>query len=109
MVYEMGAKLENKEIDAQLMECLRDYEMRATSIGLWLLHRMKIRSLDQWASDIWHWDWDYISRIYLEGAAINPIRSYAGEAIPYGQPVLEPHPVPLGFVPQQMCKQRRVI
>ncbi len=106
---EMTRELQNGLPTPLLLERLKTYEMTATSLGIWLLHRVEVFDLDQWASDVWAWDWEYIRGVYTSGMAVCPKRQYQGEAIQYGRPLLVPCPVPEGLVLKKLEQRRRVI
>ncbi len=69
-------------------------ERTASQYGLRLLHELGVIDLDQWLSDIWHWDWEYIEGVYGRNEPVQPSFSFDYEQIPYGRPLLVAQPIP---------------
>lgn len=72
----------------------RESERTASQYGLQLLYELRITELDQWLSDIWHWDWEYIEGVYGRNEPTQPSFCFDYSEIPYGRPLLLPKPVP---------------
>jgi len=47
------------------------YERDATRISLALLHRVGVTDLDQWVSDWWKADWEYLQHFYRTGEKLD--------------------------------------
>ncbi len=69
-------------------------EQEASEYGLALLHELGYDQLDQWLSDIWHWDWQYMESVYLRGTQSRPTLAYNYAEIPFGQTRLRPRQIP---------------
>lgn len=79
-----GASLEEHEAS----------ERTASQYGLALLHEIGITELDQWLSDVWHRDWEYLKGIYGYGEIPRPSFSLDHQTIRFGRPLLKPKPIP---------------
>src|SRR5579871_2205190 len=55
---------------------IRNYEQQASEYGIQLLHEINIFELDQWVSDIWLWDWEYLQSVYIRNAPAHPALHY---------------------------------
>lgn len=71
-----------------VIELARVYEQQASRLGLALLHRAGITSHDQWLSDAFASDWQYLSTNYASGHLIDRAQCRA-----HG-PLLAPEPIP---------------
>lgn len=72
------------------------YEREATCYSLSLLHEAGVTDLDQWISDWWRADWEYLRHFYETGERLDVralLKRGAGD-------ILTPLPIP-GFVPQR--------
>lgn len=79
--------------ESELLQ-LKNKEREASEYALGFLHSLGITELDQWVSDIWQWDWQYVEAVYTEGVGPSPALEYDYVKIPYGQPTLKPRPIP---------------
>lgn len=70
------------------------YEQEASEYSIQMLHDVGVYELDQWISDIWHWDWDYLEGVYVRNAPAEPALSYDYAKIPFGRTWLRPRPIP---------------
>lgn len=70
------------------------YEQEASEYSVQILHDVEIYDLDQWVSDIWAWDWDYLEGVYVRNEPAAPALSYDYTKIPFGQTRLRPLPIP---------------
>jgi hypothetical protein len=66
------------------------YERDATRYSLTLLHESGVEDLDQWVSDWWRADWDFLSHFYRTGERLDPKKLLR----PGGGPALAPLPIP---------------
>ena len=84
--------------DSELL-AIKSYEQQASEYGIQLLHEINVYNLDQWVSDIWRWDWDYLQSVYVRNAPAHPALHYDYNEIPYGRECLGPRPIP-AFTPR---------
>lgn len=101
----VGTSLQYGKLSSSDEEALRAYEREATETAVWLLHDIGIEELDQWLTDIWHWDFEYIAEVFANGV-FAPQHNFDYGNIPFGQPLLVPRPVPKNFVPSRFEEGR---
>jgi hypothetical protein len=73
---------------------IKTYEQQASEYGIQLLHEINTYDLDQWVTDIWRWDWDYLQSVYIRNAPAHPALHYDYAEIPFGRECLGPRPIP---------------
>jgi hypothetical protein len=76
-------------VDESLLPSIREYERRASALGLSLLHECGIRDLDGWLSDWNDADWRYLEHYYRTGEKL-PFH----ELVRPDRPLLAPEPIP---------------
>jgi len=81
------------------LQAIKNYEQQASEYGIQLLHEIDVYNLDQWVSDIWRWDWDYLQSVYIRNAPAHPALHYDYKEIPYGRECLSARPIPV-FTPR---------
>jgi hypothetical protein len=79
----------------ELIEEARGYEQNASRYGLRLLHEAGVTDRDQWISDWWASDWNYLSTFYASGKLPDWHTCRTT-----GAPLIEPLPIP-HFSPQR--------
>jgi len=101
----VGTSLKFGELNPDAEQALRGYERQATEMALWLLHEIGVTQLDQWLTDIWHWDFGYIAGVFASGV-YEPQHTFDYVKIPTDQPLLTPAPVPSNFIPYRFEEGR---
>ncbi len=81
------------------LRVLANYEFRASQFGLWLLHDLGVRDLDEWFATFVHTDHRMVAETYLHGHA-PPI----SECLVTDGPRIEPAPVPADLTPQLISR-----
>jgi hypothetical protein len=86
---EIGKQTAPGKTDEELARIL-DYERDATRYSLTLLHEADVLDLDQWVTDWWRADWEFLAHFYKTGERLDP-RSLLK---PGGGPPLTPLAIP---------------
>lgn len=73
------------------------YEREATGLSLALLHEVGVSNLDQWVSDWWAADWQYLKHFYSTGEKLD-IRSVLRPGAELLDPVVIPKFTPQAWV-----------
>lgn len=86
---------ERPTITDDLFAELEAFEREACEYSLQLMHDAGITDMDQWVSDYWACDFEYLLHIYETGEK-RPFRSFWAP----GQPLIAPRPIP-DFTPRR--------
>lgn len=92
---EVGQDSNLKKTPEEMAE-IEVYEKEATQLSLALLHEAGVKDLDQWVSDWWRADWEWLKHLYLTGER----ESFRKFLKPGEQAPLAPIPIP-EFRPQR--------
>lgn len=90
---QLGMNAVNAKTEADLQKVF-EYERDGTRYGIQLMHESNINDMDQWASDWFHADWQFLKHFYLTGEKIDSkelFKAGAGELLtPLEIPTFKP-------------------